>query len=375
MSEIIRTLRAEEAEEFKQFLVRSYGFWPGFMEERYPDRHGTLLEDLECFLVLERDGKIVSHVATFPMDLVVGLARIKCGGVGAVATLPEERGKGYMGRLMRESVKRMNDEGYSLSVLWGDQQRYRTFGYETCGVKYVLHVTQRALQWVGIKPAELRELDPRTRAAVEHVAPRHEALRFRVERPRLALKLQRGDVRLFVGDDDYLVTGKDWGGTMDVKEIYSGSGREASLLLAMMNMTFSGGARVEVGPGQTDVIERLLAVTAGWQAYPQGMFRIINWPMLLRDLQPLLEPAAQGLQPFELSVGCQWEETTTWATLAWDGTSLSVSEGKGAAEAVEMDVQALTAVVLGGPHPHGDKLGPVGRLFPIPLHVPALDHV
>ncbi len=375
MSEVIRTVRFEEAEEFQRFLERCYGFWPGFFSDTYPDRAEADEENRRCYLVLERDGKIVSHVGTYPMSIVIGLARVSCGGVGGVATLPEERGKGYMTRLMHESVERMRQQGMALSALWGDQQRYSTFGYETCGVKYVVRVTRRALGWLKIEPARLAEVAPSDPAAAARVGEMHAALPYRVERPRLALQLQRRDARLFLGEDSYLITNKAWGGNMQVREIHSPTGREPELILAMLNIAFASSAAVEVGPGDGGLMERLLPVAPGWEAYPQGMLRIVDWPRLVGDLKPLLAARAPGLEPFAVAVGCRWGEETEWATVDWDGTELDVRPGKDAGEAVELGVRELTAAVVGGPHPQVSRLGALGRLLPVPLHIPSLDHV
>lgn len=375
MAEVIRTVRLEEAEEFQRFLERCYGFYPGFFSETYPDRAEADEENRRCYLVLECDGRIVSHVGTYPLGIRIGPARVSCGGVGGVATLPEERGKGHMTRLMHESLERMRQRGMTLSVLWGDQQRYSTFGYETCGVRYVMRITRRGLGWAKVEPASLVEVAPSDPAAAARVAEMHAALPYRVERPRLALQLQRQDVRLFLGEDSYVITNKAWGASMHVKEIYSQAGREPELILAALEIAFASGATVEVGPGDAALIERLLPVASGWEAQPQGMLRIVDWPGLLGELKPLLAEQAPGLEPFAVAVGCRCDAETQWATVNWDGGELDVRPGREAAEAVELGVRELTAAVVGGPHPQVARLGALARLLPVPLHVPSLDHV
>ncbi|MGD9519387.1 MAG: enhanced intracellular survival protein Eis [Armatimonadota bacterium] len=381
MPEVLRTVRLEEAEQFERFLERCYGFWPGFFSSAHPDRAERTDDNCRCYLVLERDGRIVSHVGTFPMDIVVGPARVRCGGVGAVATLPEERGRGYMSRLMEESVRRMRDDGMTLSVLWGDQQRYEIFGYETCGMLYRVRVTRRSLEREHVSPVAVRELDPGSDEAPEVLAPLHARLPYRVERPKLALQLKRRDARVFVTDepgretDGYLITDRSWGGNMVIKEIYSRSGREAALIPSMLDITRASSAEVELGPGESEKLERLLAVSCYWGAHPQGMFRIVDWGGLLRDLRPVLEVQCVGLPPFRLAVGCHWAEEVEWATVEWDGAEMGVEPGWEAADGVEMGLRELTAAVLGGPHPHRTQLGLLGRALPVPLHIPSLDHV
>jgi len=134
MSEIIRTVRLEEQEEFERFLELCYGYGWGWFLHNLPDQHRPEQEAVQCCLVLERDGKIVSHVATYPLEIVIGPARVRCGGIGDVATLPEKRGQGYISRLMNESVRRMRERGMPLSWLGGDQQRYQNLVMKLAGL-------------------------------------------------------------------------------------------------------------------------------------------------------------------------------------------------------------------------------------------------
>ncbi|MCX7599132.1 MAG: GNAT family N-acetyltransferase, partial [Armatimonadetes bacterium] len=209
MGELIRTVQPEEREEFLRFLERCYGHGRGFFERAYPDRCCAGEDASRTLLVIEKNGQIVSHVGIFEMDVVVGPARFKCGGIGGVATLPEERGHGYMSRLMQEAVRRMREGGWPLSVLWGDRQRYSSFGYESAGLLYVLRVTRRGLGWEKIQPAPIEEPDARDSATVEFLRQAHATMEYRVERPRLDLQVLRPHVRLFTGDDGYLISRRE----------------------------------------------------------------------------------------------------------------------------------------------------------------------
>ncbi len=340
MSEIIRTLRLEEQEEFERFLERCYGHSRGFFLRAAPDWHYPGQEAVQCCLVLERDGKIVSHVATYPLQIVVGPAQVWCGGIGDVATLPEARGQGCMSRLMEESRRRMRERGMPLAALWGDQQRYQNFGYETCGVRYNVQVTRRGLEVAGDSPADVTEVDPRDPEVVSQVGMLHATLAYRVEWPRVALKLQRSGVRVFLGPDGYLITREEgYSRDLDVQEISSPTGREAELILGALNIT------------------------------------IVDFPKLLQDLSPCLAQRAAGLPAFEISVGCHWKEEVDWATVKWDEAELIVEAGQNAEKAVVLGARELAAVLFGGPHPPPPGLGTFGRLLPVPLHIPPLDHV
>lgn len=375
MGEIIRTVRLEEADEFQRFLERCYGHGRGFFERHYPDLSRRDEEAARCFLVLERDGRIVSHVGTYPMEIVVGPSRLLCGGIGGVGTLSEERGKGYMSRLMEESVRRMRERGWHLSALWGDRQRYSNFGYETCGVKYHLRINRRSLGRCQVQPVPVEEVDPTSEEVVKRLRELHATLSYRVERPYMNLNLRRYGVRVFLGPDGYLISRKEGSGDLEVQEVVSPTGQEAGLILGALNWTFGSSANVELEPGEGERATRLLQVSNSWSSGPQAMFRIIHWPRLLIALKPLLAERARGLPAFIMAIGCRWQTQVDVATVKWDGERFEVTEGRGCDEYVELDEQLLVALVLGGPHPGHKSLGLFGRLLPVPVHIPSLDHV
>ena len=73
-------------------------------------------------------------------------------------------------------------------------------------------------------------------------------------------------------------------------------------------------------------------------------------------------------------IGCQWGDKTEWATVSWDGRELTVEAAR-RGEGIEVELRKLTALVLGGPQQGLEALGGLGRLLPVPLHIPSLDHV
>ncbi len=374
MAEIVRYVREEELEEFEVFLERCFGHGRYFFRRHYPDISVPEIVTSSC-MVIEADGKIVSHVGAYPMEIVVGPARIPTGGIGGVATLPEYRGRGYMSRLMEETVREMKSRGWSLSVLWGDRQRYGTFGYETCGLKYSVALNRRSLERTGVEPVEVREVDPADSATVEHIRRFHGLLPCSVERPRLELTLQRYGVRTFLADDGYLISRREMSGDLQAVEVVSESGREAGIVLGALNWTFGYSASVSLGPDEGERSRRILAACNYWTCGPQGMFRIVDWPLLLEHLRPLLQQRAAELavQPFDATIGCRWRDEVQWARVAWNGSELAVEKADGGG--VEIDLRLLTAYIVGGPFVGREALGPFGQLLPVPLHIPELDHV
>ncbi|MBC7287337.1 MAG: GNAT family N-acetyltransferase [Armatimonadetes bacterium] len=378
MTEIIRTVRPEEREEFERFLERCYGHWRGYFTCTYPDLAEASKTDTSPYLVIEKDGRIVSHVGTHRMTAIVHECQLPCGGIGGVATLPEERGQGYMSRLMEESIRRMREWGIVFSALWGDQQRYQNYGYETCGLKYTLTVTRRACERAGIQAARVEEVDPADRASAEAVARFQSLVPCRIDRPLhvLAAKLRRPSARLFLSGDGYVLATRGTARDLQVMEVASQSGHEAELILGALDISFGSTATVDMGPDEGERMTRLLRAAARWSCSPQAMLRIIDLAGLLEAVRPLLQRRAAGLAPFAVSVGCQWQDEMQWATVEWDGrTALAVTRGCMSENRVTAPVRQLTAWLFGGPHAGRETLGPLAHLLPIPVHFPALDHV
>jgi predicted acetyltransferase len=84
--------------------------------------------------VLRVDGQIVSCLTV--ADTTVGLngSSVRVGGIAGVATRITERGKGYAGLLLRDTLDFLAAEGYVLSALIPYSSHfYRRLGWELCG--------------------------------------------------------------------------------------------------------------------------------------------------------------------------------------------------------------------------------------------------
>ncbi len=370
----IGTPEQSEYDAFQRFLERAYGHSRGFFLRHYPHLNRREQTALESSVIARLDGEIVSHVGAFPLNVVAGGTHIQMGGIGGVATLPKARGRGLMSRLIEEAHALMRRRGDLLAVLWGDRQRYRSFGYETCGLKWSLALTPRSLGREGVEPCSVEEVDPSDPAVTGRVESLHRGLAFRVERPYLRLLLQKEGVRVFLGEDGYVVV-RGEGRDLRVLEVVGLAGREAALISGVIHKTFANSATLDVIPHEPERAESLLAAAARWSLSPQGMFRILDWPRLALALQPSLQEKAEELAPFELAIGCVDGDETSVATLSWDGEQLSVTGGRHGNTYVECRQEELVARLLGGPFVSPRGLGAVDKLLPAPLHIPDLDHV
>lgn len=83
--------------------------------------------------VFNDKGKLCSSVYLIPYEMRFNGNTVKMAGIGGVATLPEERNKGYIKELFRYCFKEMLENNQIFSVLYPfSNAYYRQFGYEWC---------------------------------------------------------------------------------------------------------------------------------------------------------------------------------------------------------------------------------------------------
>ena len=83
--------------------------------------------------VFDDNGKICSSVYLIPYEIRFNGNTVKMGGIGGVATLPEERNKGYIKELFKYCFTEMFKNEQIFSVLYPfSNVYYRQFGYEWC---------------------------------------------------------------------------------------------------------------------------------------------------------------------------------------------------------------------------------------------------
>lgn len=96
------------------------------------ERHVGLCNQDNIRVIKEND-RIVSHIATSVRPVVLGGIPTKVAGVGAVATHPDARGKGYASKLMEDTVARSEAQGADLMLISNDLNLYRRHNARLCG--------------------------------------------------------------------------------------------------------------------------------------------------------------------------------------------------------------------------------------------------
>lgn len=89
-------------------------------------------------LLLKLNGQRVSRIVIIPMLMRIGTAVLRMDGIGGVETNEEVRNRGFSRRLMETAVERMTAGDASLSTLFGIQDFYQKFGYDTTGPEFTV---------------------------------------------------------------------------------------------------------------------------------------------------------------------------------------------------------------------------------------------
>jgi len=370
MSHTIRSLRLEEWGDFMLFLERCYGHSRNYFPRHYPQLYRREEDALSSFIILEKDGRIISHVGLFPLELFSLGARVIAGGIGGVATLPEERRKGYMSMLLKHVSDVMKKNGWPLSVLWGDRQRYYPFGWDIAGLKYFLTITTRSLERANVKPVEVEEVSHED--AVSKVESLHRSLKMRVERKNYNLILKKQGIRIWLANEGYVISSGEVGPPR-ILEVVSREGREPELVRGVMERCYGDSASVEVSAFDSERLEHLLRAASHWEIVPEGLFRIIDITGLLKAFEKIL--SSKAVRDFELSIGLRLGENVDTATVFVNNGRFNVEKDKLTNNYVELDEREAVRIFLGGTPPDSNKLGELSMLLPLPLHIPSLDHV
>ena len=84
-----------------------------------------------CRAAFNDEGKMCSCLELIPFEVSFDGGIVKSGGVGGVASLPEERQKRYIRKIFEHSMKEMYEKDYTFSYLYPfSHTYYRKYGYE-----------------------------------------------------------------------------------------------------------------------------------------------------------------------------------------------------------------------------------------------------
>ncbi|MGC9360189.1 MAG: GNAT family N-acetyltransferase [Anaerolineae bacterium] len=382
MSEIITQLEPDQHEELLRFLERAFEQERGFFQREFPHWYTDPTTCTKASHVILSDGKIASHVGLYPIEVSADGVSLTVGGIGAVATAPEERGKGHMSRLLQYVIEVMRQRGYPLSWLGGDRQRYGTYGWEAAGLTYRLTFSKRSLDWTAVRPIATQLAEPEEAVPIVEALHRHATCWTR--RPRLAQQLRAQNTRIWTCEDGYAIVRRTNHGRseerLQILEMVSTSHREPRLIRTIIEASEATEAEWSLAACDQARLARLMPYAAHWRSGPDGMYRIVDPVRLLEAAKPYLRRWADALDGCSLCIAIQEHDRTTAVTLAFAEGDVQVTPTPPLAPAeqrVDLDILEATRLLLGGPPTNHETELPAGLLaaLPLPMHIPPMDHI
>jgi predicted N-acetyltransferase YhbS len=288
----------------------------------------------ENVFVTENHAAIDSMVRLTELAYQAGESEFTIGGIGAVATLPEARGRGRMGTLLDFAVEQMKQREIPLAILWGETRRYRNYGWEMAGNNLIFTLTAKSLKALAPDP-NLKMESYRREKHLDSIMAMHRNGLYRTQRSKAHYA--------FLYDRSSLMV---WTGRVDSEQAYlvlSGNailefGGEEDVLLQMVARLFRNFSfpelRLYCPQTAGDMIRRLYSVSEIWHCEPLGMLKIIDLPGLLESFKPqlrmnLLEnPGLKGE-----SVTLEMTDSQQCVTIAW-GDQIELLAGRNSARSI-----------------------------------------
>lgn len=333
-------------------------------------------------LVIQRDGQTAACVGLFPITWHLGARTLRIAGIGGVSVAQAFRGQGLMRQLMIHAAQRAIDDGYDLSYLGGQRQRYAYFGWESAGVLLDFHLTRDNIRHtLGDQQPCALTLRPFAADDEAAVAALHRRSFSRCDRPRLADTLGHWLHRPVVGVRAdgaiaaYAVLANEGQRVVELVAEDDAAG------LAMCCALLSGEHRaldIQHDAFPRPWPRRLAALAESQRIAPSGNWRIFDWPATLGALLQAccdLTPMAEGRVVLEIDGQCY--------ALRVEGGLADCQRCDGPAE-VSGDGLAMTRLLFGPLRP--SLVRPVSQASaaaaslleawcPLPLSIPHQDHV
>ena len=198
-----RAVKPGETAGLLRLLDRSFApYAKSGMRAEYPQIYGRMGKFPGNHRIILHQGNIVAHVGVFPLRFAVPGGMVVAGGIGAVCTEKEFRGKGLMADLLGEAVRWMKEMDMPLSILWGNRYRYQRFGWEPAGCRYSCSFAAKALPALG--RFDLRSQLVSSPAAIIgdlHSLHQHRPFRIDMDRETFGLTIRKVGRRVWAARD------------------------------------------------------------------------------------------------------------------------------------------------------------------------------
>lgn len=373
-------LKKEEFEEMMLFLEKSYGHSHYFFPRVFPHVWGEETIDYENRLIVKEKGKIVSHVGIFPLIMFIENTEIKMGGIGGVATLPEFRGKGYMSKLMNSSLQKMKENGYPLSILWGDRQRYGYFGYEITGKTVIFTLSRRSLRrsikLPLVNPVRLEEKGDLLKKII--FIHNEEPIHIKRKKQDYALIFTKPGLVTYIGEREGKFAYSSFYGEQFPSSLGECGGNPEILFSLIYNLLERWGRESIEIPFPyfpTNLFFSLLRVCSHWHFQSLGMVKILSLREIINSYYPFIERKAQRLG-LKGELILEIKESKERITLDLD-SGLTLKENGEGDEKICLPEKEMVKVLFESPYMVNiNKSSPLLHLlFPLPLYIDPFDRI
>lgn len=250
--------------------------------------------------VCERDGRIEAEYVVLDLTCSRQDAVLPCGGIAAVAVLPEKRVHGIGVEMMRQSLRLMKEEGKLMASLYAFRESfYRKVGYEACGKR--LKLTVPNARYPKVRPElEVRLIRSADRAQIygcyEEFCRRRSGLSQRDEllwnrttepdNPSVGIYVAGDPVEAYAVVDHKM---NFWEG-FEIDEIVWTTDRGyRSLLSTLVGLGINKTELSWYEPTDSPFLTRYLDQSVRVQAERAVMWRTLDVPGALRALRPYSE--------------------------------------------------------------------------------------
>ncbi|MCK4400852.1 GNAT family N-acetyltransferase [bacterium] len=363
-----RIMLTEEYDEEMNLQEKAQGCTQNHILNYYPHTAKRKNFIFENHFVIKENKKIVSHVGLFPLQAVADGATVKVGGIGDVATHPDYCGKGYMGKLLNYSVIKMKEREIPLSILGGDTQRYRHYGWETAGRKIVFHLTSRSVK--EIKAGKEFNLRGYEKKDLDKIIEIHEKESLRVKRSKKDYEklLERTQIQVWIGEEKesyaYAVLDKN-----QVIEFGGAPLLVAKLFSYYLNHYPTANLNVHLPYKDSQILRTLYKISSGWEIIPLGMIKIIDLKRTLLSFKDQIQKKTElfGIEKgnaFTLKMIDSHQKATL---IIEDEIKVEVNGNSNVISLSDIEMVRL----FFGPSP--ENL--LTSLFPLDFYIWGLDHV
>ncbi|MCL5408893.1 MAG: GNAT family N-acetyltransferase [Candidatus Omnitrophica bacterium] len=275
--EYMNILRAkkDEYDEIQRFIEEVFGRGYNYWAQTYPSVWKKDNTRYENTFIIKEDGKIVSLIRLAPVNMVINNTKIKLGGIGAVSTSYEHRGKGYMSSLMKAMIEEMKKEKYPISILWGDRHRYSNFGYENSGDIVEVCITARGIEKLKVELINAKRFLGQ-KEILKKIIDIYNKHPIRIERTYEEFK----EIFKKQGSLTYYAVEKEKFGYVSIQgefiEEYGGSPDIILKIMKYLNKRFGTQQFLMHFPTFSLIPQKILKVASWWHKISVGMIKIIS---------------------------------------------------------------------------------------------------